>query len=134
MPDEKGKSDATALMLVRVLKLCPVCKCGFTKHHYASFATTVLGEGRTPRVLEFLELIKEHRWADLQSFQDWESASDAVEALPVRCPTGEIVLAIIRGPQEFWDRDQLVDLEALTLEESRQLAALIEQNEWLPIG
>ncbi len=133
MNGEKAKSDATALSLVRVLKRCPICKSAFTAHHYASFATTVLGEGGTPRVVGFLQSIKEHRWADLQSFQDWDSSSDALEALAVRCPTGEIGLAIMRNPQEFWDSDQLVDLEVLTIADSRQLEALLEQDRWRPI-
>jgi len=133
MNGEEGESDATALVLVRVLKRCPICKSPLTAHHYASFATTVLGEGRTPRVVDFFRSIKDHRWADLQRFQDWESLSDALEALAVRCSTGEISLAIIRNPQEFWDSDQLVDLEVLTSEESRQLEAFIEQNKWVSI-
>jgi hypothetical protein len=134
MHGEKRKPEATALMLVRLLQLCPVCKSPLTEHRYASFATAVIGEGQTPSLIGFFKTILEHRWADLKQFQKWESESDDLEAYAVHCTTGKISLATVRSPEEFWHSDQLIHLEVLELEDSRQLEAFIQQDKWLPLA
>ena len=124
----KDTRDATGIMLARLLKSCPVCQGAFSNHSYALFATALLGEGRTPSLVAFLKALKEHRWSDAQSFQDWDSESDGLEAYAVRCSTGQIGLVTIRSPQEFYDSDQLVDIDVVTPDASRDLQDRIGES------
>lgn len=131
--DDSQKVDATAEELRRMLKCCPACEGGWFNHTYVSFAIMVIGEDKKDRVLALLEALKDHRWKEAQTFQEFDPLRDALEAFALRCCTGRIGLLIVRNPEELWESHSLIADEVLDLEAGHELAALIDPNNWRPL-
>lgn len=123
-------NDVTARELCRMLQRCPVCGGEFTEHTYAHFAVTVFGDDVAARVKEFLAICEEHRWEEVQRFQEFDANRDALVAYAMRCSSGRLAALIERSPYETYESDRLIACDVLDDASGRQLEKLVAQTDW----
>ena len=122
--------DATAAELRRMLKECPACGGDLAGHQYANFAITIATDENHPRLVEFFEALKGHRWREAKGFQEFEGRYNAAEAIALRCVSGSLIMLLIRNPEELWESSSVLDYEVLSPEGGKELDARIEPDEW----
>jgi hypothetical protein len=122
--------DVTAAELRRMLKACPACGGDLAGHKYANFAITIATDENHPRLVEFFEALKGHRWRGAKGFQEFDGRYNAAEAIALRCVSGSLIMLLIRNPEELWESSGVLDYEALSPEGGKELDAQIEPDKW----
>jgi hypothetical protein len=129
-------NDASADLLSRLLKLCPVCSEALSndgrsaQHSYALFATTIAKEENVSRLTAFFEAAKAHNWKALHSFADWDAMETDLEASVIRCGEERGALVIVRNPSELYEPEQVYLVEQLSAVDIKALNAMQFKTDW----
>lgn len=130
LADGNSADDMTARELCRMLQRCPACGGEFEEHQYAHFAVTVLADDRNGRVKEFLRAVEDHRWPEVQQFQEFDARRDAIVAYALQCKSGRVAALLERSPTELYEADRLIACDVLDEESGTVLRKLVPSNDW----
>ena len=124
-------ADAEMLELVwRQLRVCPVCGEDFAGHRYTLLATTVLA-ARNRRIIErFLAAVEQRTPSELDQYHDWDAAGENAEAYAVRCPDGNIAIAVAHSAAAPPHFKNVIRCDSLGAERSRELDARVSGERW----
>lgn len=115
---------------VNQLEVCPACGRHLGDHQFSLFASVPVKQNDDPRVMNFLQAIKNHDWAGVLSFQEWEGGYDDYELYGIRAEDHPMVLITVWDPFELFYNERIVETEALNEVDSGELLILAEGKEW----
>ncbi len=116
------------------LEKCPGCGDTIADHSVSLLASMVIDREDKRRLHAFFDALKCRRWTELLASQDWEGGEDDVELYGIRCKSDRVTLVVVRSPFELLASDEIIGVEVLTKEESRDLLALVEQEKWKAVA
>lgn len=109
---------------------CPVCGNAVEGHRYALVATTALAPRRRRAIERFLHAVEEKNPRNLLPFHDWDISGENAEAYALRCPDGNIALAVAHtgpAPPHF---KNVIRCDSLGAERSRELETILPADRW----
>ena len=113
---------------------CPHCGRGLTGHSYSLLASDVIDRNEgSHRLIEFFDSLKSHDWGKLLTFQRWEGLADNVVLYGIRCGSDSLVLVAVRSPFELYDNDEILTIEALGEDDTKDLLELAKDKDWKAI-
>jgi hypothetical protein len=130
---EAGYQPADAEMLELVwqqLRVCPICGEEFAGHRYTLLATTVLAARNRRKIERFLAAVEQRTPADLDGFHDWDAAGENAEAYALRCPDGNMAIAVVHSAAEPPHFKNVIRCDSLGSERSRELDARVSGERW----
>lgn len=124
-------ADAEMLELVwRQLRVCPVCGKEFAGHRYTLLATTVLAARNRRKIERFLAAVEQRTPAGLDGLHDWDAAGENAEAYALRCPNGNIAIAVVHSAAASPHFKNVIRCDSLGGERSRELDARVSGERW----
>ena len=124
-------ADAEMLELVwQQLRVCPICGGEFAGHRYTLLATTVLDARNRRNIERFLAAVEQRTPAALDGFHEWDAAGENAEAYALRCPDGNIAIAVAHTAAEAPHFKNVIRCDSLGGERSRQLDARVSGDRW----
>jgi hypothetical protein len=124
-----GNSETLSLVWER-LRVCPVCGEDFLGHRYALLATTPLASRNRRRIERFLAAAEQRVPRDLAAFHDWNPHGENAEAYAVRCPDGNMAIAVAdteAAPPHF---KNVIRCDSLGAERSREVESIFAGGDW----
>lgn len=78
----------------------------------------------------FLQAIKNHDWANVLGFQDWEGGFDDYELYAIRAAAHPLVLVTVLDPVELFFNEKVIDTEILNKTDSDELLSFAAKKKW----
>lgn len=120
---------ATAEKLKELLKICPHCRRELASHDYALFATSVLPKKNSdPNA--FVQALENHDWPNLRAYQSWDAVSDNIECYVLRCPQGNLAIALVLAALELLLGSTFIRCDVLSMSESERFITMFPSLEW----
>lgn len=127
-----GRPEAIGRACAR-LRVCPVCGKDLRGHQYALLATTAFASRNRRRIERFLKAIEEREPGELVAFHDWDSHGENAEAYALRCPDGNIAVALLHTAVEPPHFKNVIRCDSLGPERSRQVEHIVTGERWATI-
>ena len=130
---EAGYQPADAEMLELVwqqLRVCPICGEEFAGHRYTLLATTALAARNRRNIEQFLAAVGQRTPAGLDGFHDWDPSGENAEAYALRCPDGNIAIAVAHSTAAPPHFKNVIRCDSLGPERSRELDAKVSGERW----
>lgn len=127
--DTVGEKTAAAI-LRGILARCPVCSGQLNGHEHWRVAAVIVDSDEASKVAI---LVAAGRWEEAARETHWAHDKDVREYHALRCPVANgmgLVTAVFT--HEFWSRDHVEDVRALSRVEAARLTELA-QNRWLAL-
>jgi hypothetical protein len=115
------------------LRVCPVCGEDFRGHAYALLATTALASRNRRRIDRFLKAVERRVPGELVAFCDWDAHGENAEAYALRCPDGNIAIAVVHTAVEPPHFKNVIRCDSLGVERSRQVKHIVPDERWATI-
>lgn len=93
-----------------------------------------MAERNKDRVEKFLSSIREHKWKEVLSFDEFDKFDDTLAFQVIRCPFGRAVWVITREPYSLDDPYLIAESEVLNSTESQILLDLITEEKWAELA
>lgn len=123
-------SPETLSRIWKRLRVCPVCGEDFHGHAYALLATTTLASRHRCRIERFLATVEGRSPRDLAAFHDWDAHGENAEAYALRCPDGNVAIAVAdteAAPPHF---KNVIRCDSLGTEGSREAESIVAAGDW----
>lgn len=127
-----GSPEAIGRACAR-LRVCPVCGEDFRGHQYALLATTALASHNRRRIERFLKAVEGREPGELVAFHDWDAHGENAEAYALRCPDGNIAVAVAHTAVEAPHFKNVIRCDSLGPERSRQVENIVPGERWATI-
>jgi hypothetical protein len=125
-PSKHG-GKAQAHRIKTWLNRCPACEQSFKGHSFNRLAVTIFAPERTKDASVLLKAVGAHRWAELMQLQSFDPLLDAYCADVVRCNrVAQLVTLVWIEFFELTAKEELIHLEVLDADSSRELESLVE--------
>ena len=124
--------DVSGRVLKDTIQSCPRCGLSLSGHEYRLAAATPLGAGEMERFLDLLSAIRNHNWPKVLAFQSWIGKQPNAEVYGVKCPDGQLSLAVISAPFELEEPYTLMHKELID-DATTFKAGLPHTDTWHPL-
>src|SRR4051794_35537265 len=115
------ESIAVSRMLQDVVKACSQCHSSLHSHKYALLATVPVRNEQKQELVKFFDAVKNHKWTELRSYQEWLGSSDNAELYALRCREHEMSIAVIKTAFEVFQSATLLYIEPLNSQDAKLL-------------
>lgn len=115
------------------LRVCPVCGEDFPGHQYALLATMALAPRNRRHIEQFLKAVERREPADIALFHDWDEQGENAEAYALRCPDGNVAVAVAHTAAEAPHFKNVIRCDSLGPERSRRAEDMVSNEQWATI-
>jgi hypothetical protein len=124
-----GSRETLSLTWER-LRVCPVCGEDFEGHRHALLATVPLTSRNRKRIERFLKAVEAREPRELAAFHDWDGHRENAEAYALRCPDGNIAVAVVHTAAEAPHFKNVIRCDSLGAERSREAESVVAAGDW----
>ena len=117
---------------IKRLQFCPGCRRTFDDHQILMLASAPIGANSDNCATVFLKAIKNHDWANVLSFQEWQGGSDNYELYAIRSTGHPLVLVTVLDPVELFFDDRVIETEMLKKSDSDELLSMAARMKGTP--
>ncbi len=130
----QAADPGTLELIWQQLRGCPICGAEFGGHRYALVATTVLSARNRRRIERFLLAVEQKLPGELVPFRDWDAGGENAEAYALRCPDGNIAIAVAHTAAAAPHFKNVIRCDSLGAERSRELEAIVAGERWVEVA
>ncbi len=115
------------------LRVCPVCGEDFRGHQHALLATMALAPRNRRRIERFLKAVERRDPADIAAFHDWDGRGENAEAYALRCPDGNVAIAVVHTAADAPHFKNVIRCDSLGTARSQQVDDIVPGEKWATI-